>query len=86
MTRLEAAVSELVAALREELAAATPDPAAGVDRLLGVDEAAAALGIKRTLVFAELARGRLRSVKVGRRRLVPSSSIADYIADRGAGR
>jgi excisionase family DNA binding protein len=74
--RLEAAVAELVAALREEVAPAAPTP----DRLLSVDEAAAALSIGRTAVYGELAAGRLRSVRLGRRRLIPSSAISDRIA------
>jgi hypothetical protein len=64
MTRLEAAVAELVAAIREEAGAAPA--AAPIDRLLDVEEAATML----------------RSIKVGRRRLIPSSAIADYIAER----
>lgn len=80
MSRLEAAVAELVAALREELAQAPP--AAMPDRLLDVDEAATVLGVSRTSVYQELQAGRLRSVKVGRRRLIPSSAIAEFIGDR----
>lgn len=75
--RLAAAVSELVEALREELrqeAAATP---ATAEHLLSVDQAAARLGIGRSALYAEIASGRLRSVKVGRRRLVPASAIAE---------
>ena len=45
-----------------------------------VDEAAAMLGIGRSALYAELQAGRLRSVKVGRRRLVPSGAIAARIA------
>ncbi len=79
--RLEAAVRELVAALRDELRAETasePPP----DRLLDVREAATALGIGRSALYAELGRGEVRSVKVGRRRLVPSSALGAYIAER----
>lgn len=83
-SRLEAALAELAAAIREEVA--TVPLAPRPDRLLSVDEAAAALGIRRTLVYDELARGRLGSVKVGRRRLVPAAAIAAYIADRQADR
>lgn len=80
--RLAAAVAELVAALREELA---PEPTVTLpDRLLDVRTAAAALGIGRSRLYSELMAGRIRSVKSGRRRLVPSSAIADYIAERAA--
>jgi excisionase family DNA binding protein len=76
--RLASAVSELVAALREELAA---EPRSiGPERLLSIDEAAAALGVGRTALYGQIAAGRCRSVKVGKRRLIPSSAIADYAA------
>jgi excisionase family DNA binding protein len=78
--RLAAAVLELVAALRAEVAA---EPVASApDRLLSVDEAAAALAVGRSILYSEIGAGRLRTVKVGRRRLVPASAIADYIASR----
>lgn len=76
MTRLEVAVAELVDALRAEIAA---EPITAPDRLLSVDEAAERLGIGRTRAYGEIAAGRLRSVLVGRRRLVPSSAIAEFI-------
>lgn len=76
--RLAAAVAELVQALRDELAADLAREAGGPDRLLSVDEAARALGIGRTALYGELQAGRCRSVKVGRRRLVPSSALAAY--------
>lgn len=76
--RLAAAVFELIEAIREEAraeAVAIPRPP---DRLLSVTEAAEALGIGRTALYAELQAGRCRSVKVGRRRLVPASAVAEY--------
>lgn len=75
--RLDAAVAELVAALREEMAAAQAVPAP--ERLLDVDEAAAALGLGRSKVYEVIGRGDLKSVKVGRRRLIPAASIATFI-------
>jgi excisionase family DNA binding protein len=75
--RLEAAVRELVAALREEAgAAAVP---AVPDQLLSVEAAAHALGVKRTRIYQELQSGRLRSIRIGRRRLIPSSAIAERV-------
>lgn len=77
--RLDAAVVELVAALREELA---PAPAAAQadapERIYSVEQAAALLAVGRTFLFGEIARGHLRTLKAGRRRLVPASSISDY--------
>lgn len=76
MTRLEAALAELVAAIRDEVAAAVP---AGPDRLLSIDAAADALGVRRTRIYQELQSGRLRSLRIGRRRLIPSAAIAERI-------
>lgn len=78
--RLAAAVLELVAALRAE-ARAEAAPAAP-DRLLSIDEAGAALGLGRSLVYQEISGGRIRSIKVGRRRLVPAVAIAAYINEK----
>jgi excisionase family DNA binding protein len=71
------ALEAAAAALRR--AAEAPAPADGPDRLLSVEEASRALGVGRSTVYAELGAGRLRSVKVGRRRLVPSGAIGDRI-------
>jgi excisionase family DNA binding protein len=73
---IRAAVDALVAAL---LAAVAPERADAPERLLSVPEAADALGIGRSRLYAELDSGRLRSLHVGRRRLVPSGAIGDYI-------
>lgn len=78
--RLAAAVIELVEALREELRAEAEAGPRAPDRLLSVGDAATALGVGRSSVYAEIATGRLRSVKVGRRRLVPASAIAERAA------
>lgn len=78
--RLALALAELADAIRAEMAAeARP---ADVERLLSVAEAARALGIGRTALYGEITAGRCRSLKVGRRRLVPSSAIAAYTAAR----
>ena len=79
--RLEAAIAELAEALRAEIA---PPPADAPDRLLSVDETSAALGISRTKVYALVTSGALVTLKVGRRRLVPSGSIAAFVAAGGA--
>ncbi|MGC8635251.1 MAG: excisionase family DNA-binding protein [Candidatus Limnocylindrales bacterium] len=76
---IERAMGELVAAIRAELAAQATALAPMPDRLLSVDEAADALGIGRSRLYEEIGTGRLRSLKVGRRRLVPASAITAYI-------
>ena len=77
--RLDAAVAELVAALRDEL---VPAPAADQmdlpERIYSVEQAAELLAVGRTFLFGEIAKGNLRTLKAGRRRLVPASSISDY--------
>jgi len=78
--RLAAAVAELVAALREELLAELArQPAPAPVRPLSIPEAAAMLGVSRSTLYAEIQAGRCRSVKVGGRRLVPTSALAEYV-------
>ncbi|MFC8956285.1 helix-turn-helix domain-containing protein [Streptomyces sp. NPDC057101] len=54
-------------------------PAAEYRRLHRVEDAAVFLSIKRTKAYEEVRLGRLRTVRIGRRRLVPSEYIDDYI-------
>lgn len=82
--RLEAALAELAAAIRAEVRAELEATPAAPERLLSVDEAAALLNLGRTALYGEIMAGRLRSLTVGRRRLVPAESIAEYIAARAA--
>ena len=44
-----------------------------------IDEAAYALGLGRITVKKLIATGRLRSVRVGRRRLGPRPALVDYV-------
>ena len=48
--------------------------------LYGVDEAATALRLSRSLVYELIRSGRLHSVEQGRRRLVPVSALEEYVA------
>ncbi|MEX2556343.1 MAG: helix-turn-helix domain-containing protein [Actinomycetota bacterium] len=50
-------------------------------QLLSVPDAAAALGVGRTTVFAMIAAGKIPSVTLGRRRLVPATAIRE-LAER----
>ena len=48
--------------------------------LYEVDEAAEALRLSRSLLYELIRSGRLRTVKAGRRRLVPVSALDEYVA------
>ena len=81
--RLGAAVMELVAALRDEIATDRRPSEREPDRLLSIEQAVQALGIGRTALYSEIGAGRIRSVKVGRRRLVPSSAVSEVASRQG---
>jgi excisionase family DNA binding protein len=49
------------------------------------EEAAQAIGIGRTKIYELLANGRIRSVKVGRRLVVPMSAIDAFLAGNNDG-
>jgi excisionase family DNA binding protein len=49
-------------------------------RLLRVEEAAQLLGIGRSLAYHLIRTGRLRSIKIGSRRLVPLAAIDEAIS------
>lgn len=60
----------------------TPSPphdAGSPALLISVDETARVLGVSRTLVNDLLARGELRSVKVGGRRMIPRYLILSMV-------
>lgn len=80
--RLRAAVMELVEALRDEMAVEVRLSEREPDGLLSIAQAARALGIGRTALYSEIGAGRIRSVKVGRRRLFPSSAISEVASGR----
>ncbi|MGW2013422.1 helix-turn-helix domain-containing protein [Streptomyces sp. NPDC001927] len=48
-------------------------------RLHPVSDAAYMLGFERTTAWEEIRLGRLRTVRVGRRRLVPTEYIEEYV-------
>jgi excisionase family DNA binding protein len=48
--------------------------------LYRVTEAMALLSLGRSVIYEQLRAGRLRSVHVGRTRLIPAAAITDYIA------
>ena len=48
--------------------------------LVNVEQAAEALGIRRSTAWELVRRGELRSVKIGARRLVPVDGLREYAA------
>ncbi len=54
--------------------------AVGDKLLLSVEEVAAVIGIGRKRLYPDMMVGRLRLVKIGRRRLIPRVGIPEYIA------
>jgi excisionase family DNA binding protein len=53
--------------------------------LYGVEEAAVALRLSRSVLYELIRSGRLRTVKQGRRRLVPVAALAEYVASLESG-
>ena len=51
--------------------------------LCDVDEAAEALRLSRSSIYELIRSGQLRTVKQGRRRLVPVTALAEYVASLG---
>jgi excisionase family DNA binding protein len=63
-----------------------PEPAGAlIARLHPVETAFERLCISRAKGYELIANGKLRSVKIGRRRLIPESAIAEFIARLEAG-
>jgi excisionase family DNA binding protein len=52
-----------------------------MNRLLSLDGAADRLGVGRSTTKTLLGRGRLKSLKLGKRRLVPEAAIDELIAE-----
>jgi excisionase family DNA binding protein len=79
-TDARAATDALAAAILAAVRAEAVSSDAGPEQLLSIDRAAVLAGVGRTSIYAEIGAGRLRSVKVGRRRLVPASAIHELAA------
>ena len=70
---MDALADAIVRAIEEE------PPADQADRLLSLTDAAEALGgVSRSTMYREIEAGRLRSVRVAGRRMVPSSALTEY--------
>jgi excisionase family DNA binding protein len=57
--------------------------AKSMPRLLAIKQAIYELGISRTALYELIEDGRLKTVKIGRRRLVPIEAINELIAGLG---
>jgi excisionase family DNA binding protein len=83
--RLQMMCSELAAALSDlldETLSIAGGPRGNPPALLSVQDCADVLGLSRTTTFSLIRQGRLQSIKVGTRRLVPRTAIEQFI---GAG-
>lgn len=76
---VRAAAAALVAAILAAVADAAPTGNAP-ERYLSIDQAVALTGCGRSLLYGEIQAGRLHSIKIGRRRLIGSTAIAEFIA------
>ena len=75
---LAEALSDLVRDAVAEAIARIDHPSSDKSAFVGIAEAARRLNLGETTTKREIAAGRLRSVLVGRRRLVPVAAIADF--------
>ena len=50
-------------------------------RLLSIPQACRVLGVGRSVLYQMLSSGQIRSVKIGRRRLVPREAIDEFVAN-----
>lgn len=53
--------------------------------LLGVNRVCELTGLGRTTIYAEIRSGRLQTVTVGRRRLIPWASLDEWIRELSEG-
>lgn len=73
---LAAAIAAALAATQTE-----PLPAPAPPTVLTVDEAADRLKVSRSLIYSQLRAGGLRSVRLGRRRLIPAAEVDRIISE-----
>jgi excisionase family DNA binding protein len=59
--------------------------AKNLPRLLAIKQAIYELGISRTALYELIKDGKLKTVKIGRRRLVPIEAIEELVAGLGQG-
>ena len=77
----EGAAAELVVQVRrlvEEVTELAERPVI-LPKAVAVEEAARLLGLSRTSLYELLESGRIRSIKVGSRRLVPTAALDEFL-------
>ena len=82
--RLDDALAALADALRAEVRAELAERSDSPPELLSIAQAARRLGIGRSRLYAEIGAGGVRSLRIGRRRLIPSDALAEFIGGRSA--
>lgn len=53
-----------------------------MDKLLSPEQAADALGVRRSTLFTMLSSGEIASIKLGKLRRIPASVVEEYIRRR----
>lgn len=84
----QARIRQALDRLADELIDALGELEPGVDepeRLLTVEEALQRLQIARSTFYQLVTEHRIRTIQVGKRRLVPSSAIPEFIAGQAVG-
>jgi excisionase family DNA binding protein len=76
----ESLAGSLKQAVKEAVRRVGLSDAAAEPLLDSINQAVARLGISRSLLYSEINKGRLRTVKVGKRRLVPRDAQRDWLA------
>ena len=77
-----ALAQEQIVMAQEQVAAAVPQVRAIQRLALSMNETAEALGLSHTEVYRLVATAELRSIKIGRRRLVPTGALEAFITRR----
>lgn len=73
---LAATIAAVLAATQSE-----PAPVPAPATVLTVDEAADRLKVSRSLIYSQLRSGELRSIRLGRRRLIPAAEVDRIIGE-----
>lgn len=78
MSDHNAPLAEAVAALLAAVAT-TAEPAKAPETVLSIEEVAERLKVSRSLVYRAIGDGKLKSIRIGKRRLIPASEVQRLI-------